>query len=94
MTKFLTAAAWSALVIGGAAVAEPPATETAETVAGDVTTEATSEVKTIRYGDAAEVETEAETSATIAAVTIEGEEATEEESEEADADELAETDAE
>jgi len=84
MTKFLTAAAWSAMVLGGVAVADTPPAESAEVVAEEATAEVASEVKTIRYGDAAEaeVETEMESVGTVANVTIEGEVEAEEDGEE------------
>ena len=59
MTKFLTAAAWSALVLGGAAVADTPPAET-EVVTEEVTTEAPTEITTT-YSDIEEVEAEDET---------------------------------
>ena len=80
MTKFLTTAAWAALVLGGVAVADTPPAETAdETVA-----EATAEPTTVTYGDVEEVEAEA--TETIAAVKVEGEDDAEDMSEESELD--------
>ena len=51
MTKFLTAAAWSALVLGGAAVADTPPAE------AEVATEAATELTTLEgVADEASVE--------------------------------------
>lgn len=95
MTKFLTAAAWSALVITGAAVAETPPAETTE-VTEEAATETASEMKTIRYGDKMETETESEadTAGTVASVTVDGEVAVEGDDLEEDSDEESAPDAE
>ena len=72
MTKYLTTAAWAALVLGGVAVADTPPAESAEVAAEEVATEVESEMTTTyRYGDAEETEVETEVEGTIAAVTIE-----------------------
>ena len=59
MTKFLTAAAWSALVLGGAAVADTPPAEV-DVAAEDATTEALTEIATTSSYDE-DVEAEGET---------------------------------
>ena len=96
MTKFLTAAAWSALVLGGTAVADTPPSEAPEATTEEVATEAMSDVKTIRYGEKAEAETEAEAVAKVANVTIEGETDAEVEGDElnSDAEEASDSDGE
>jgi len=73
MTKFLTAAAWSALIFGGTAFADTPPSESSEVATEDAATEMDSEMKTIRYGDEAEADVEAEATGIIANVTVEGE---------------------
>ena len=73
MTKYLTTAAWAALVLGGVAVADTPPAESTD-VATEEATEAPAELTTtVTYGDAEEAEGETESAGTIAAVTIEGE---------------------
>lgn len=79
MTKFLTAAAWSALILGGTAVADTPPSEAADAATEEAATETGSDVTTIRYGDKADAETEVESVGTIANVTIESQDDDEEE---------------
>lgn len=76
MTKFLTTAAWAALVMGGVAVADTPPSEAAEVIAEESATveaDVSEETTTITMGDEAEAKVEESTDATVASATIKGE---------------------
>lgn len=49
MAKYLTAATWAVLVLGGAAIAEPPATDTTEVVSEGTIAQPASVVTTESY---------------------------------------------
>lgn len=93
MTKFLTAAAWSALVLGGAAVADTPPAET-EVVTEEVMTEAPTDITTT-YSEVEAVEAEDETVEGEDTAEAEGEDETSfDASEETEVDETDETETE
>lgn len=76
MTKYLTTAAWAALVLGGVAAADTPPSESAEVAVEETSTsdlEAPKEITSVRIGDETDVEAKTETDETVASVSVEGE---------------------
>ena len=76
MTKYLTTAAWAALVLGGVAVAETPPSESADAVIEDtaaVETEAPKDITTADYSDEVEADAETDMDDTAASETAEAE---------------------
>ena len=75
MTKFLTTAAWAALVLGGVATADTPPAESSEVTIEEETmadADAPKDITTVSIGDEIEAEAETETDETAASVVVEG----------------------